>query len=262
MTEANSDSTYWAFNRDFDFPPTLPVMKYLVLSAPRTGSTMLCSALTETQNAGRPLEYFNGKALDAFRAMTGSKSLNAYIDYLLYRRTSPNGVFGMKLHFGQFRDLFGPKSRTTGVEFLKLFDKFILIHRRDKISQAISMFVAQSAGVWNRRTAAQATDLPELQQRDYEQIAANLVLCLKEESGWRELIATRRLEAIELAYEDMIASPSERFGEVLSFLGIRVDNPQSIRPTTVRLSNDGHQAVRESFLKVIGGQSRPNDGVS
>ena len=42
-----------------------PTVSYLICSTPRTGSSLLCDALTATGVAGRPEEYFQ------FRARTG-----------------------------------------------------------------------------------------------------------------------------------------------------------------------------------------------
>jgi len=111
-----------------------PRVSYLICSTPRTGSSMLCDALTLTGAAGRPEEYFQ------FRARTGyprrpqeyfeaaddpeifdilgprtrveddesrydPSRYERYEDYLawaLEEGTTPNGVFGAKVMWGYF----------------------------------------------------------------------------------------------------------------------------------------------------------------
>jgi LPS sulfotransferase NodH len=113
---------------------TTPHTSYLICSTPRTGSSLLCDALTATGVAGRPEEYFQ------FRARTGyprrpqeyfegaadpeifdilgprtrveedesrydPSRFARYDDYLawaLEEGTTPNGVFGAKVMWGYF----------------------------------------------------------------------------------------------------------------------------------------------------------------
>jgi LPS sulfotransferase NodH len=112
----------------------LPHTSYLICSTPRTGSSLLCDALTATGIAGRPEEYFQ------FRARTGQprrpreyfegaedpeifsilgsrtrgeedeerydpSRFPRYEDFLTWaidQATTPNGVFGAKVMWGYF----------------------------------------------------------------------------------------------------------------------------------------------------------------
>lgn len=53
---------------------------------------------------------------------------------------SANGVFGMKMHFNQFGDVFSekPSGFQRGLEFPGNFQKYILIYLHDKFLRAIS----------------------------------------------------------------------------------------------------------------------------
>lgn len=109
---------------------------YLVCATPRSGSTLLCEALTNTCLAGRPAEYFealkasglprrpseyfthlNDSELTALLQnytqvddpSSGSRS-DTYADYerylaqVLEKGTTPNGVFGAKVMWGYLDD--------------------------------------------------------------------------------------------------------------------------------------------------------------
>src|SRR5262249_15586129 len=90
-----------------DFPPTACRFKYLICSTPRSGSTLLSTGLASTGRAGRPLEYLSQPYGVVFKERNGRLLLPEYWRFLVTRRTTPNGVFGMKMHFDQFANNLG-----------------------------------------------------------------------------------------------------------------------------------------------------------
>ncbi|GAC1614283.1 MAG: hypothetical protein NVS4B7_06270 [Ktedonobacteraceae bacterium] len=113
-----------------------PLTSYLICATPRSGSTLLCEALTSTSLAGYPKEYFealkntglprrpgeyfeNSEAkdicdlsgqlstLDAVSVhptFTGDLSYADYLMQVLEEGTTPNGVFGAKMMWSYFDD--------------------------------------------------------------------------------------------------------------------------------------------------------------
>ena len=113
-----------------------PTRSYLVCATPRSGSTLVCQALTQTGVAGRPEEYFealrhSGRPRRPEEYFSGSAdtsildhltergigedppqrspmwSRTAYDRYLAWATdagTTPNGVFGAKLMWGYLGD--------------------------------------------------------------------------------------------------------------------------------------------------------------
>jgi LPS sulfotransferase NodH len=113
-----------------------PTRSYLVCATPRSGSTLVCQALTQTGVAGRPEEYFealrhSGRPRRPEEYFAGSAdtsildhltergigedppqrspmwSRTAYDRYLAWAMeagTTPNGVFGAKLMWGYLGD--------------------------------------------------------------------------------------------------------------------------------------------------------------
>src|SRR5215470_19312850 len=93
------------FTPALDFPvPTRPTRFYLVASTPRSGSTFLCHELRATGAMGAPAEYFNYQGA-MLRMVTRLRpnDLAEYLEQLFAIRTSPNGVFGFKAQWDQFR---------------------------------------------------------------------------------------------------------------------------------------------------------------
>src|SRR5215208_139697 len=69
---------------------------YLILSTPRSGSTLLCRGLEGTGLAGRPHEYFRPEGR-LWSQYGGDADPVGYVARLLSERVSANGVFGAKV---------------------------------------------------------------------------------------------------------------------------------------------------------------------
>jgi LPS sulfotransferase NodH len=113
-----------------------PQRSYLVCATPRSGSTLVCHALSETGVAGnpeeyfealrhsgrprRPEEYFQGVEDQSIRDHLGERAVGAelpprsplwsrtaydrYLEWAFETGTTENGVFGAKLMWGYFGD--------------------------------------------------------------------------------------------------------------------------------------------------------------
>ena len=88
---------------DFEYDVAVePVVSYMICSLPRSGSSLLCEALANTLHAGMPAEYFNPGIIARMERRWNVGSFDDYLRKLLARKTSPNGVFGLKVHWGQY----------------------------------------------------------------------------------------------------------------------------------------------------------------
>ena len=113
-----------------------PKVSYLVCATPRSGSTLICKALTQTGVAGRPEEYFEAlrhsglprrpeeyftgagdpSIVEHLRErgvesqppprspLWGRTTYDEYLAWAMRQGTTDNGVFGAKLMWGYFRD--------------------------------------------------------------------------------------------------------------------------------------------------------------
>jgi LPS sulfotransferase NodH len=95
----------------FQYLPNNPIMMpsrgYLLCCIERSGSNLLGQALAGTGIAGRPFEYFNPVGQDApwMRDILGDSTMVDGLAKILSAGTTPNGVFGAKLHWSHFRHL-------------------------------------------------------------------------------------------------------------------------------------------------------------
>ena len=243
---------YGAFKAELDLPRTNVNFTYLILSQPRTGSTMICSALASSGIAGVPIEYFNAAHL---RALSDPLDLAVVLEYYedaVSRRTTNNGVFGMKLHYDQFEPLFvrGDTVTESGGSFLKSFDRIILTSRRDKLAQAFSELVALRTDHWNSED-----DLDEGKQnydfdrKDIPDILYFLSRAVSGETAWNDICKNLELKPHRVAYEDLSKSPQTELKKVVQHLGLPVED---IAPLTVKMSRDSNWDAKKSFLKALG----------
>src|SRR3569623_2026048 len=132
----------------FDFPrrETGPDIVYMLASMPRTGSTWFSHLLWETGCLGAPLEYLNfEKTGPYFFARHSPEAQMRLWRSLLHRRTSPNGVFGIKTFPVQLQALSQGNPallqavRPTRIGYLT---------RRDRAGHIASLARASGSGVW------------------------------------------------------------------------------------------------------------------
>lgn len=241
---------------------------YLVASVQRSGSTLLAMALVATGELGVPLEYLNevpdlrarlgvprltlrGHLGRARRRLVGNPgwresvryepaALVEYVERLRQIRTSPSGVFGVKVHHTQVEQL----RDGCGVDTIELFAprRVILIHRRDHLRQALSTVRALRSGRWvaDQGGAAAEERAPTVAEVD-EQVAR----IEADEAAWRDELAAHDLDdVLELAYEDLDQDYATVLGRVFAFLG------QPGLPVPPRQTRRQADALTERWVEV------------
>jgi trehalose 2-sulfotransferase len=140
-----------------------PHTSYLIYATPRSGSYLLCEALTNTGLAGRPTEYFGPlRAREQLQYWGNYAELFAWI---IKVGTTPNGVFGGKMIWQYFEDFIDRLRDTSGYEKLAVPElmstafpnlRYVWITRRDKVRQAISYWKAIQTNIWTETQDAQS----------------------------------------------------------------------------------------------------------
>jgi trehalose 2-sulfotransferase len=253
MPEAFSPKNLLEMSPDRDFPRNTPIrMRYCILSSQRSGSTLLARMLFQTRQAGDPLEYFNLRLLRLAQVQTGNQSL-APIEFMRLmelRRTSPNGVFGIKIQYEQMLRAFqGNVPNQKMIEFLRSQHHLFWMRRRDRLRQAISLSVATHTNSWSSEEPQKAL--------------ASSVSCLDcinslqavsfQDFGWEQLIKAAKLHARTVWYEDLISDYEGTSHLVLRDLKLENAVPTIPRPPIQRQSgavNDRLYAALVSYLGV------------
>jgi trehalose 2-sulfotransferase len=250
-----------------------PTRAYLICANARSGSTLLCRALSDTDLAGHPEEYFLDGPPDAFppdwrfwedglyaQQHGGVASRREYLDLVYRIGSTPNGVFGAKLMFNniewvvrRFAEMDEFAALDRAAIFHAAFPDLHVVHlvRRDLVRQAVSWARMAQEGVWvvSDTEPANPTGDPE-----YDPVfIANLIRLLEEgERGWRQLYSELGVEPYELVYEDIITEegyPAAIRG-VLRHLGVN-DSIAIPRPRTNRQADALNDDWVERFLSQV-----------
>jgi len=206
---------------------------YAICSTPRTGSNLLCEILRE-QGIGVPMEYFHPTRhmpdiakqhrlvdeyieSEIFESVlpgleeNGDFLLRDYIRVIKSHRTSPNGFFGFKAHWSQFKYL---KNRCDlNREFPGI--KWIYIDRDNKVAQAVSFSKAACLKQWDSSTKTRNKLI-----YDGEHIEGCINSMLSGEKNWLNWFDQNQINPIRIRYEKLISSPNEIVKKLLMSLGV------------------------------------------
>jgi trehalose 2-sulfotransferase len=207
---------------EFDLPiyKGKPKKSYIICSTGRCGSTLLCSLLTNTRVMGVPHEYLNVSRHGQFLIKrllpdhVGEVPMETYFDALVSRRTTSNGVFGLKAHFNQSLPQY-----TNG--FIPWYFgpiKHVVIRRRDILGQAISLVIAAQTGKWTSHEKATAEPV-----YSHEDIAKSIEVTKYYNKLWDDLFVLNKIEPWTLYYEDLLERPQQEIQGVVDFVGVRAD---------------------------------------
>lgn len=163
----------------------------------------------------------------------------------LTRRTSPNGVFGLKGFPVQFEALHeGNPALLADVMRMLLPSteggRVVLLHRRDRTAHAISYARAILSGIWRAEQERGGRVEPE-----YSRIAVERAgkLIESQEQAWNAMLADIRIVPLELWYEDVLAEPAETLEAVAGYLGVEIDPAAAVKvPPIERQSQNGARA--------------------
>lgn len=131
----------------------VPHTRYVIFALMRTGSDLLCAYLRQ-RGLGVPHEYFQSAMMPVMARRLGAVApdgridLERYLQQLQAKRTTANGVFGVKLQAAQLKRL-ADGNIDLGVRLMSPWDKIVLLRRRDTLMQAISLMRSLIHGRWH-----------------------------------------------------------------------------------------------------------------
>ena len=218
---------------------------------------MLCGALSDTSLAGKPAEFMHKKALkNENHPEADVETLTQYIKKIMSENVTSNGVFGMKLHYNQFGNLFSQKRNgfQQGLEFLGKFQKFILIYRHDKVLQAISEMLASESDLWGSDEEKSRFSLGRpFRESDVLRITRILNRQIHEEYAWREILKQLGVSFHSVRYEDLAGATKRELQGVKEYLGIKELEPVELVAKTVKLADPTiAQRMKHAYLNAIG----------
>ena len=236
---------------DFHYREAAPELPYLLATVPRTGSTYVSHLLWRSGCLGAPLEYLNflpGSPF-AFAHRQSLKQTELWRS-VLHRRTSPNGVFGVKCFSLQLREL----QRDNPSLLLELFAmafprgrpaKVVRLNRRDRVAHAVSYARAALSGVWRKEQEVAATTAVDYSDRAVDEARAELD---RQDADWDLLLKEIGVEPLPVWYEDVLAEPDVAVRQVASYLGVTLDPSAAVAiPEVERQSQEDSRRWTERY---------------
>ena len=209
----------------FDFPRrmTAPERTYMIATVPRTGSSWFGHLLWQTGCLGAPLEYLNFDPAGPY-SFAKSASLQSQLWHsVLARRTSPNGVFGVKCFPGQLEALEQSNPGLLAAVMSSIVPKrsarIVHLRRRDRTAHAISFARATISGVWRKEQEGDVTEV------GFSEAAVDRAreLLVSQDAAWGKMFDELRIEPLGLWYEDVLADPGAAVTQVADYLGVTLD---------------------------------------
>lgn len=206
------------FSVDLDQPENVPSRSYVIGSVPRCGSHLFGHSLAAENTAGVPYEYCNPANLLQWRNLAKKRDNASTLQYIMRRRTTPNGVFGIKLHFSH---LLFMRQWCVPEEVLPAA-KLILLRRKDLLGQAISYVIAKQTGSW-------IDEMPANSEPYYDRNAIDSAIrsISIDYENWEIAANLLNWDYIKICYEEFLDRPEDVINQTSQFIGIDQDSRQS-----------------------------------
>lgn len=259
-------------------PAPAVTLSYLVCTGPGTASTLLCDALAGTGVAGRPDEYFVPRNSDAdgycgmqdWMRRLGITDTADYVDAVIREGMTPNGVFGVKVHWTQaepFRArlaeaLARSRSELRNAPFERLLreklgvTRHVWLRRRNKVAQGISCYRGLDPAARSATDRADHDSHPGTLGFDFAKIDRAVAMVSHWDERWDDYFRRHRIAPLMLVYEDMIAKFDLTVRGVLKYLGLPYDSARIAAPDKERQDDDLSREWEQRFREMRAGQAQ------
>lgn len=239
---------------------------YMICTAPRSGSTLLCGMLAATGIAGNPESLFYESALEGWMArmdvaggtMTERERLAALMQAAIRMGRGATPVFGLRQQRPSFAflcrqlALLHPEAETDRERIERTFGPVCFIHltRTDKLAQAVSLLKAQQSGLWHvapdgsewERTAAHREP-----RYDARQISDCIDTLADYDRGWNDWFRREGIEPLRLSYDALSADPLAVLRQVLDGLGLDPQAADGVNPGVRKMADSTSRDWIERF---------------
>jgi trehalose 2-sulfotransferase len=249
-----------------------PIQAYMICTAPRSGSTLLCKLLAGTGVSGEPGSHFHDPSLDewlddydltASDFATRQDALRAVIKAAIARGKGHTDIFGLRMQRGSFDyfmqqlDLLFP-GRSNDVDRIEsAFGRTLFVHlsRPDRLDQAISRVRAQQSGLWHRwadGSELERLSPPEETRFDAEAIRYHMAELAALDAAWEAWFEQEKLSPLRISYDALAENPQAVLAQVLGALHLDPAPARSVTTPTAKLADATSREWRARFESEIG----------
>ncbi len=245
---------------------------YVICTAPRSGSTLLCKLLAATGVAGNPGSYFHRPSLEDWAgrlaiapnaAASEPERLAAIFAAAIAKGRGQTAMFGLRLQRHSFDYLRAKMALLHGDEptdlalFQRIFGPTLFIHltRADKIEQAVSYLKAEQTGLWH--VDADGAELERVAPHrephyDGETIKARVATMQAYDDRWNAWFEHQGIEPVRLTYDALSGDPIGTLRQILDCLGLDRTAADGVAPGVGRMADATSQAWIARFRREAG----------
>lgn len=227
----------------------VPEKSYVILMAPRTGSTLLTTHLQQI-DYGYPIEAFHFNHGSMRRQYGWEIDFNDPYAYMqkAIEFQMVNNISGVKLSWLQFQTFLKTARQITDphnpdlseIDLIRVFFpnlSILYMKRLDKVKQAISYSKGKQTGIWAVKVDQSDNYKNYVVPAVYDR--AHIEGCLEEllafDIAWENFLRLHRLDYLEIWYEDLAKDFLNEMARIYEFLGIERDKIPE--PTLRKQSN-------------------------
>lgn len=216
----------------------------LVLSSPRSGSSLFCERLSNTDSVGQCLEWFNFRYMEAYQKVMKVDTINFadYFDFLKRKTTLNTGVFAINVHLDQYSALLQKGLDVFAIDF----NTVIYLSRKDLVAQAVSLAKAIKSDKWSSKALAKADE----HEPSVIEISKALTFLLESSETYKNNLKTRA--HFEYIYEDFAYSKELTFySKPLEHLNVGLKNSDILGTSLKPQSNSHTKESIKNFKSLI-----------
>jgi len=199
------------------------------------------------------------------RILVNAKDDDKYLERVIVAATTPNGVFGAKVHWEHFLNLiakteYGAATRqgtppASAPERLLLHFpdlRYIWLVRRNAVARAISHYRVKKTNRWqlDSRWVTDDTGGDGEPDFDFDQIEAFVRIGEIEDAHWRKFFQENDISPLELVYEELVPDLEGTVRRVLQFLGIAAENIKGPAPSLRKQADDHSRAWEARYRRM------------
>lgn len=207
------------FSEDHDFPIVeIPSKVLIIASTARSGSHMLGHALHNTNKFGFPLEYANPSNLAEWKRRLRIDDFEGVMTEIQRRRTSPNGVFSIKIHYDQIKQFGGFNNLVNS--FPNAY--YVLLSRNDVLKQSVSLSIASQTGVW----ISGQKPINDNPKYEFAHIDKYLRKTILDNASWRYSLSASGCNYIEMDFDHVRHNLVQSIKNIANFIEIDLDESE------------------------------------
>lgn len=204
----------------------------MIATTGRSGSTLLCSRISEYGILGFPNEFLNESYIAEFDRLFPEPSLSDFENFVLHSFCSTEGAFGIKTDYWRFQ-----QSLQSGLldSLYSPLDLIVFLGREDLVSQAVSLALAVESNIWHgQNLSPELVDERQVNLRySSEKIKSHARNILDQEYYWRNYFATCSCPVLEMSYEAVASQLDDAVKTIAGRLGYSIE-PLTSKPIIER----------------------------